>query len=183
MSSTGEHIKEGVTWTWAQVRRALLIHTLVGLLVALVAGFGTYWYASYKDIAERMEARLPAFEDSLGTWIEETSETFSEANSRISETPRLPSKVDIREMQENVTNLITSLNSVPTPTRSIENAAANFQRKLSNIVREIGSYDGTAEATTRIVFANNEAAKAGSVHNQEVEDYLGSATKRLFGAF
>lgn len=183
MSSTGEHIKEGVTWTWAQVRRALLLHTLGALLVTLCAGFGAYWYASYKDIAARMEERLPAFEESLGTWIEETATTFSEANPNLSETPSLPSRVDVREIQKNVTNLISNLNTVPTPTRKIKNAAEDFQRSLSDVVREIGRYDGTAEAFTRVVYANNEAAKAGGTHNQEIENYLGSAINRLLGAF
>ena len=183
MSSTGDHIKQGVTWTWAQVRRALLLHTLVALFVTLCAGFGVYWYASYKDIAARMEERLPAFEESLGTWIEETATTFSKANPNLSESPRLPSRVDVREIQENVTNLISNLNAVPTPTQSIENAAADFQRRLADIVREIGRYDGTAEASTRIVYASNEAAKAGGAHNQEIENYLGSTLKRLLGAF
>ena len=183
MSSTGDHIKQGVTWTWAQVRRALLLHTLLALLVTLCGGFGFYWYASYKDIAARMEERLPAFEESLDTWIKETATTFSEANPDLSESPRLPSRVDVREIQENVTNLISNLNAVPRPTQSIENAAADFHRRLSDIVREIGRYDGTAEATTKIVYASNEAARAGDAHNQEIENYLGSTLKRLLGAF
>ena len=183
MSSTGDHIKQGVTWTWAQVRRALLLHTLLALLVTLCGGFGFYWYASYKDIAARMEERLPAFEESLDTWIKETATTFSEANPDLSESPRLPSRVDVREIRENVTNLISNLNAVPRPTQSIENAAADFHRRLSDIVREIGRYDGTAEATTKIVYASNEAARAGDAHNQEIENYLGSTLKRLLGAF
>lgn len=183
MSSTGDHIKEGVVWTWAQVRRALLLHTLGALLVTLCAGFGAYWYASYKDIAARMEERLPAFETSLATWIEETSKTFSEANPNLSENPRLPSREDVREMQENVTNLISNLNAVPTPTRSIKNAADDFQHNLSSVVREIGRYDGTAESSTRIVYASNRAAIAGGTHNKEIENYLGSALKRMLGAF
>ena len=123
MSSTGDHIKQGVTWTWAQVRRALLLHTLVALFVTLCAGFGVYWYASYKDIAARMAGntkpqpagqkegepcpaisreRLPAFEESLGTWIEETATTFSKANPNLSESPRLPSRVDVREIHRKI---------------------------------------------------------------------------------
>lgn len=183
MSSTGDHIKDGVTWTWTQVRRALFIHTLGALLITLCAGFGAYWYASYKDIASRLEDRLPAFEKSRGIWIDETASTFSEANPNLAEAPLLPSRVDVREIQENVTNLISNLSAVPTPTQSIETAAEDFQRRLSDVVREIGRYDGTAEAVTRIVYANNEAAKAGGAHKQEIEDYLGSAMKRLLGAF
>lgn len=183
MSSTGDHIKEGVSWTWLQVRRALLLHTLGGLVLTLFVGFGSYWYASYKDIAIRMGERLPAFELTVGTWIEETSKTLSEANSNLSNEPRLPSRDDVRKIQENVTSLISALNSVPTPTREIENSAAEFKSRLSNIVREIGRYDGTSDALTRIVYENNEAAKAGGAHNQKIEAYLGSTIKRLLGAF
>lgn len=183
MSSTGDHIKEGVTWTWTQVRRALFIHTLLGLIVALCVGFGGYWYASYQDISVRMEARLPAFEKSLATWIKETAETFSESNPNLSDTPSLPSRSDVRDIQENVTSLISNLNSVPTPTKRIERESEDFRNKLSNVVREIGLYDSTAEATLRVVYSNNEAAKAGAKHSQAIEDYLGSALIRLLGSF
>ena len=183
MSSTGDHIRDGVTWTWAQVRRALFFQTLVSLLIMLGVGFGTYWYASYKDIAVRMEDRLPTFEDSLDTWIKETAAAFSEANPSLSESPRLPSRAEVRKLQENITTLISSLNAVPTPTQPIENAAENFQGRLSDVIREIGQYDGTPEAFTRIVYTSNEAAKAGGAHNQAIEHYLGSATNRLLGAF
>lgn len=149
----------------------------------LCVGFGAYWYASYKDIAARMEERLPSFEESLDTWIKESAATFSEANPKLSEAPRLPSGDEVRKLQENVTALISKLNTVPTPTQRIEDAAENFGRHLSDIIREIGRYDRTAEALTRIVYTSNEAAKAGASHNQEIEHYLGSAMNRLLGAF
>lgn len=183
MSSTGDHIKEKATWTWTQVRRALLTHTLLAIFLAGFAGFGSYWYASYKDIAVRMDDRLPAFEQSLSTWIEETAKTFSEANPNLLEEPRLPSREAVREMQENVTRLISNLNAVPTPTRDIENASTEFRMRLLGVVREIGGYDGTADGTTRIVHASNEAAISGRAHNQAIENYLGSAVNRLLGAF
>lgn len=183
MSSTGDHIRDGVTWTWAQVRRALFFQTLISLLVMLCVGFGAYWYASYKDIAARMEERLPSFEESLEKWIKESAETFSAANPNLSETPRLPSGDEVRKLQESLTALISKLNTVPTPTHSIEDAAENFQRHLSDVILEIGRYDRTAEALTRVVYASNEATKAGASHNQEIEHYLGSALNRLLGAF
>jgi hypothetical protein len=182
MSSTGDHIKESVVWTWGQVRLALLIQTFAGLLVALCVGFGSYWYASYKDISVRLDERLPAFEESVDTWITETAKTFSEANSNLSDQAKLSSREDLLQIQENVTKLISQLNTIPTPTQNIENAATNFRVSLSNIIREIGRYDNTPEALTRIVIANNDAALVGGTHKQEIEDYLGSTISRLLGS-
>lgn len=182
MSLTEDDIKEGVSWTWTQVRRALLLHTFVGLLIALCVGFGSYWYASYKDIAVRMGERLPAFEQNVDTWIEKTAKTFSEANTNLSNEPRLPSIEDVRNIQENVTSLISGLNNVPTPTQGIENTSIEFRLRLSSIVREIGRYDSTPEAVTRIVYASHEAAKAGGAHNKQIEDYFGSTVRRLWGS-
>ena len=177
MSSTGDHIEEWMTWAWAQVRRWRRT-TLVVVLV-----FASYLHTTSKYIAARMEERLPAFEESRRIWIKETAKNYSEANPNLSETARLPSRVDARELQKNVTNLISILNTVPTPTQSIENAATDFQRHLSDVVREIGRYDGTAEAYTIIVYSSNEASRAGGAHKQEIENYLGSTMKRLLGAF
>ena len=183
MSSTGEHIRDTALWTWAQVRRMLLIQSIVALLLALCAGFGTYWYASYKDIASRMGDRLPKYENSVNEWIEETVGIFSQANINISDDPRLPSKNDVRKIQEAATKLITQLNSVPTPTSQIERSAADFRIKLNDIVREVGRYDGTPEAATKILRVSNKASEAGSEHKHAIERYLGSALSRLIGSF
>lgn len=179
MSST----EETLSWTSSQVRRLLFIYSLGSLVVLVVTGFGVYWYASYQDIAKRMEARLPAFEESLGAWIDVTAKTFSNANPNFSNEARLPSQEEIRELQESLTRLISHLNAVPTPTRRIEDAAGVFRQYLSNVLREVGRYDGSAEGMTRVVIASQQATSAGAKHNHEIERYLGSALKRLLGAF
>ena len=43
-----------------------------------------------------------------------------------------------------------SLNVVPTSTQGIENAATDFHLRLSDIVRAIGRYDGTAETSPEL---------------------------------
>ena len=196
MPSTGDQIGKGMNRMQAQIRHAPLLQLFAALLVTLFAGFGIFWYTSCKDIAARMEKRLPAFEESLETWTQsidtwaespdirngEPASTFSKANPDLSDSPRLPSRADVREIRENVTSLISSLNTVPTPTRGIENAAENFRQHLSDIIRETGRYDGTKEAFAEIVHASNEATKAGDAHNREIEDYSGSMVKRLPGA-
>ena len=161
----------------------LFWHPLMVSFVMFCAGFGVYWHESYKDIAARMEKRLPVLEESIDIWLEETATTFPKANPDLFGPPYLPSRADVRGIQENVTQLILSLNAVPTPTQGIENAAADFHLRLSDIVRAIGRYDGTVETFTGIASASDDAARAGDAYNQEIDSYLGSRLKRLFGAF
>ena len=181
MSFIENQIKQEVNGRWW--REMLLWHPLMISFVMFCVSLGVYWHESYKDIAARMENRLPAFEERLDTWLEEITATFPKANPDFSESHHLPSRADVREIQENVTDLILGLNVVPTPTQGIENAAADFHLRLSEIIREIGRYDGTAEAFTGIASASHEAVRAGSAYNQEIDSYLGSRLKRLFGAF
>ena len=104
----------------------LFWHPLMVSFVMFCASFGVYWHESYKDIAARMEKRLPALEESIDIWLEETATTFPKANPDFSESHHLPSRADVRGIQENVTQLILSLNAVPTPTQGIENVSCGF---------------------------------------------------------
>lgn len=182
MPVTGDQIKEGATWTFAQVRRVMILQAVVGLLLAAIAGFGTYWYASYVDIATRLEARLPELEESRSQWLSVSASVFTDANPNLSESPELPSIEDVRRIQETITALISDLSTVPTPTAPIEETTTAFKTRLSEVVREIGRYDATAEATARMVQASQMAAEVGEAHRSAVEDYLGSTVRRLFGA-
>lgn len=182
MPVTGDQIKEGATWTMAQVRKVMIVQAILGLLLAAVAGFGTYWYASYVDIATRLEARLPELEESRDNWVTTSASFFTNANLNLSESPELPSTEEVRRIQETVTALISDLNTVPTPTVRIEETAGTFRSRLSQVILEIGRYDETPEATTRIVQASQKAADVGEKHRSAIEDYLGSTLRRLFGA-
>lgn len=183
MPVTGDQMKDGATWTLAQVRKVMIVQAIVGLLLAAVAGFGTYWYASYVDIATRLEARLPELEKSRDNWITVSASVFTSANPNLNESPELPSTEEVRRIQEVATALISDLSTVPTPTARIEETAGAFRASLSEVIREIGRYDATPEATTRIVQASQIAADVGEDHRSAIEDYLGSTVRRLFGAF
>ena len=179
---TRDEIKESATWTFAQVRRVMIMQAVVGLILAALAGFGTYWYASYVDIANRIETRLPKLDEKIDRWTIVAAPIFSDANPNLSENPELPSIEDVREIQQVVTALISELNSVPTPTASIEETNTAFRARLTEVIREIGRYDATAEATTRIVEASQLAADVGKAHRNSLDDYLNSAFDRLFSA-
>lgn len=183
MPVTGDQLKEGATWTIVQVRRVMIVQAIIGLLLAGIVGFGTYWYASYVDIANRLEQKLPNLEESRDAWLSVSATILADANPNLSENPELPSIEDVRNIQEAITALISDLSSVPTPTESIEQTTTAFRASLSEVIREIGRYDATAEATTRIVQASQIAAKIGDNHRIAVENYLGSTVHRLFGAF
>ena len=182
MPVTGDQIKEGATWTFAQVRRVMILQAIGGLLLAAIAGFGTYWYASYVDIATRLEARLPELEESRGNWVSTSASVFTGANPNLNESSELPSTDEVRRIQEAATALISALGTVPTPTARIEETAGAFRAGLSEVIREIGRYDATPEATTRIVQASQIAADVGETHRSAIENYLGSTVRRLFGA-
>lgn len=182
MPVTGDQIKAGATWTVAQVRRVMIVQAILGLFLTAVAGFGTYWYASYVDIATRLEARLPELEESRDNWVTTSASVFTRANANLAESPGLPSTEEARRIQEAVTALISELNTVPTPTARIEDTAGAFRSRLSAVILEIGRYDATPEATTRIIQASQKAADFGEKHRSAIEDYLGSTFRRLLGA-
>ena len=129
------------------------------------------------------ETRLPSLELSKSEWLNVSASVFTNANPNLTKNPQLPSVDDPRRIQVAVTTLISDLNAAPTPTAPIEETAAAFRAQLSEVIREIGRYDATPEATTRIVQASNIAAKVGQAHKVAIEDYLGSAVSRLLGAF
>jgi hypothetical protein len=183
MPVTGDQLKEGAIYTVAQVRKVIFAQAIIALLIAGLTGFGTYWYASYVDIANRLEQRLPELEENRDEWLSVSATIFTDANPNLSQNPELPSIEDVRNIQETVTALISYLNSVPTPTGPIEQTTTAFRASLSEVIREIGRYDATAEATTRIVQASNIAARVGGYHRAAVEDYLGSTYHRLIGSF
>lgn len=182
MTSTGEQFDEKRFWTSGQVRRAIIIQAFLSLFLAAAAGFGTYWYTSYEDVAKRMDSRLTNYQESQSLWIELSKNIYSNANPRLSPNPHLPSIEDVKKIQDATTSLIAQLNSVPTPNKKIEREAMNYRRKLNDIILEIGRYDETAESTLKIIRASNEAAAAGEKHRHEVERYMGSAIKRLWGS-
>lgn len=182
MPMTGGQIKEGATWTFAQVRKVMIVQALISLLLAGLAGFGTYWYASYVDIAARLEARLPELESSRDNWIATSASVFTEVNPNLNENPRLPATNDVRRIQEAATTLISDLSTVPTPTARIKQTAGKFRESLSDVILEIGRYDATPEATTRVVQASQVAANIGETHRAAIEDYLGSTLSRLVGS-
>ena len=55
------------------------------------------------------------------------------------------------------------------PTDPVEETDAEFQARLPEMIREIGHYDATAEATKRIVQASQIAAAVGETHRSFVE--------------
>lgn len=181
--AVSEKVKGAAMWTWSQVRRFLLVQAVVVGVTALLAGFGTYWYAAYVDIAKRIEDKMPDLHERQAAWINASSTVFARSNVNLAEDARLPSKTDVREILGATNALITELNEVPTPTQGIEDAAVAFRSSLSDVVLEAGRYDGSVDAALRVVVASQRAAQVGDVHRSSIEDYLGSAFQRLRGSF
>ena len=173
--------RELITLGWSIVRKFLAFRFVLVVLTAAITGIGTYHISTFSNIVDRFEKKLPAFERSRSAWVKATVEVFSSANPR-SENPSLPSDADIRRIRDSITGLITSLNTVPTPTNRIEYAADRFKVSLSEVVRELGNYNGSPEATTRIVEFSQTAAQLGETHRIEVEDYLGGTVRQLAGS-
>ena len=150
-------------WDWQKI---IILQFPIALFITTWTLFGMYVYNTI-----HMKKHLPAFEESIDTWLEEAEITFSTANLDLSGSPYLPSRADVREIQKDVTHLILSLNALPTVNYNIKTAAADFHLRLSETVREIDRYDGTAETFTRIVHANDEAVAAGDAYNQEIQNW------------
>ena len=150
-------------WDWQKIA---IIQMLIALNVFLWVNLGKQLY----DTA-RLNKYFPVFEEHLDTWHEETATTFPTANPDLSRSSHLPSMADVREVQEDVTHLILNLDALPMLSYDVKTAAADFRLRLSDIVREIDRYDGTAEAFTRVVHASDKAVVAGDAYNQEIESW------------
>lgn len=162
--------------------KVLLIGKSIVLLIGLaLGGLGTYAYTTFDNIGDRIDSHLPIYQDARTAWIGRSETVFTEVNSN-NPKAKLPSVAETNQIRKEVSTLVNALNSVPTPTDAISDAAAKFRMQLYDIVREIGRYDGSPEAFTKIVVASQDAAIVGRAYENTVEEYMGSTVKRLVGA-
>ena len=123
MTSTGDDIGQKPLWTSEQVRRAIILQAIIGLIVTVMTGFGTYWYTSYQDVAKRIDVPLTQYQESQSVWVELSRGIFSDANPNLSTDPHLPTVEDVKSIQVATTNLMSKLSAIPTPTGGIEKAS------------------------------------------------------------
>lgn len=181
--SVTDSAKSTAIWTTSQVRRILIGQAIMGLFIAALAGYGSYFYAAYKDMGVRVENSLPPLVETRDSWGKFSQDLFRASNLNISEKATLPTRTDLAVLDQKIVELTSALSSFPTPTGDIEETTSQFRARLFEISRSIGAYDGSAEAATRIVVRSQEAAIAGEKQRVAIENYLGSTFDRFIGAF
>ncbi|GEM_PF-4801747 len=177
-----DHLKDGMKWSWGQLRRYLFIQSVIIALTAAAGVYGTYLYIAYEDISGRLIESLPPFSGVRDDWGVYSNELFLASNSSLTENAKLPSKADLVVLQKKIVALTAAINTLPTPTDDIYHRAFNFKAALNDTVRAIGAYDGTADGMTKIVVRSQQASEQGALHKNAIENYLGGAWSRLWGS-